>query len=109
MLILTYAHLLIDADGDSLGNVTNQHIVLFICSPIVAGTHPQTAPACDELGAVGGDFGQLRGAPMRLCEFIYKPATAAADGIWHGGPVSDRHTFPNKCVEQNSNEDVFAF
>jgi hypothetical protein len=70
---------------------------------------PQTDPACDELGAVGGDFGQLRGAPIRFCQFIYKPVTVAADGIWNGAPVSYHHTFPNACMEQNSDKYVSGF
>jgi hypothetical protein len=96
-------------DGESLDGATNQRTVLLICSPDALGTHPQATQACEELGAVGGDFGQLRGEPMRFCQFIYKPVTVGAAGIWNGAAVSYRRTFPNQCMEQNTNRYVFAF
>ncbi len=96
-------------DGESLDAATNHGTVLLICSPIALGSHPQTTRACEELWAAGGDFGQLRGEPMRFCQFIYKPITVAADGIWNGASVSYHRTFPNQCMEQNTNTYVFAF
>ncbi|WP_040698973.1 subtilase-type protease inhibitor [Nocardia vinacea] len=96
-------------DGESLDAATDQRTVLLICSPLALGTHPQTARACEELWAAGGDFGELKGEPMRFCPFIYKPITVAAEGIWNGISVSYHRTFPNRCVEQNTNRYVFAF
>ncbi|WP_297617926.1 subtilase-type protease inhibitor [Nocardia sp.] len=96
-------------DGESLDAATNQRTVLLVCSPTVLGAHPQPGPACDELAAGGGDFGQLRDAPMRFCEFLYKPVTVAADGVWNGAAVSYRRTFPNSCMEKNASKYVFAF
>ncbi|MEU0506436.1 SSI family serine proteinase inhibitor [Nocardia sp. NPDC005998] len=43
------------------------------------------------------------------CQFIYKPITVAAEGIWNGVSMSYHRTFLNRCVEQNSNRCVFAF
>ncbi|WP_328289809.1 subtilase-type protease inhibitor [Nocardia aurantiaca] len=96
-------------DGTSLDAVTNQRTVLLICSPTALGTHPQASQACDELSAAGGDFGRLRGAPMRFCQNLYQPVIVAADGVWNGAPVSYRRTFANSCMEKNGSKYVFAF
>ncbi|MEC3953906.1 subtilase-type protease inhibitor [Nocardia sp. CDC153] len=97
------------AQGDSLDTASSQRTVLLICSPSVLGTHPATAAACDELNTAGGDFERLSGHPMRFCTMIYDPVTVAADGVWHGNPVSYRHTYPNKCQAENRSTYVFAF
>ncbi|MFE3051735.1 subtilase-type protease inhibitor [Nocardia sp. NPDC059239] len=97
------------AQGDSLESSSSQRTVLLACSPVVAGTHPAAAPACDELTAAGGDFEKLSGHPMRFCTMIYDPVTVAADGVWRGSPVSYRHTYANKCQAENRSTYVFAF
>ncbi|MFE2958429.1 subtilase-type protease inhibitor [Nocardia tengchongensis] len=96
-------------DSESLDAATNQRTVLLICSPAPLGTHPQASQACDELSAAGGDFGQLRGAPMRFCQNLYQPVIVAADGVWNGVPVSYHRTFANSCMEKNGSKYVFAF
>lgn len=83
--------------------------VLLVCSPAVAGTHPNAAAACAELAAAGGDFDRLHGRPMRFCPMIYDPVTLTAAGVWNGASVSYRHTYPNSCGALNRSEYVFAF
>ncbi|WP_067674301.1 subtilase-type protease inhibitor [Nocardia miyunensis] len=83
--------------------------VLLTCSPAVAGNHPQSDAACDELEAAGGDFGALRGRAMRFCPMIYDPVTLSAEGIWHGTRVSYRQTYANACQSGDRSTYVFAF
>ncbi|MBY8858525.1 subtilase-type protease inhibitor [Nocardia sp. CA2R105] len=85
------------------------HTVLLTCSPISTGNHPQSAAACDELEAAGGDFDNLRGEALRFCPMIYDPVTLSADGIWHGIRVSFRQTYPNACQAGDRSSHVFAF
>lgn len=83
--------------------------VLLTCSPIAAGNHPQSAAACDELEAAGGNFADLRGEAMRFCPMIYDPVTLSAEGIWHGTRVSFRQTYSNACRAGDRSSHVFAF
>jgi hypothetical protein len=103
----------IDVRMTSAGIGVVAAVVLMSAAPVAAWADDGGGPSV--LTLTMGDGDSLDSATNQRtvlltcsCQFIYKPVTVAAEGIWHGVPVSYRHTFPNKCMEQNSNKYVFA-
>jgi hypothetical protein len=89
---------------DSTGRVST---VTLDCHP-AGGDHPGKAKACAMLTTVDGDFDRLP-AEATVCPMIYSPATATAQGHWHGKPVVYTHTFGNKCAAGAESAGVFEF
>ncbi len=97
------------ARGQSLEQASSQRVVFLICAPVVWGTHPKAAAACDELTTAGGDFTKTQGEPLRVYTQEYDPVTVAADGTWNSTTVRYRQTFPNACAVGGNSVAVFDF
>ncbi|MFG2621172.1 subtilase-type protease inhibitor [Streptomyces sp. NPDC048507] len=87
------------ARGDDAATATVLRAATLSCAYAAEGTHPAPRAACDALNATGGEFDRLLAAPDpdRACPMHYDPVTVTADGVWHGGRVAWKHTFPNTC------------
>jgi hypothetical protein len=77
-----------------------------LCHP-ASGSHPQAPAACDALDLAGGNLDQLRGRTGVLCNDLYAPVTATADGSWDGMTVHWRQTFANSCGLHTRTDPVF--
>ncbi|KUM92971.1 hypothetical protein AQI88_29360 [Streptomyces cellostaticus] len=75
------------------------------CDP-PSGPHPKAAEACKDLDASEGKLERPTGT---VCILIYAPVIAQAEGLWHGRPVSFKHTYGNDCELRAGTRSVFAF
>ncbi|MDL4820377.1 SSI family serine proteinase inhibitor [Actinomadura opuntiae] len=80
--------------------------VTLYCDP-PGGRHPDPARACSELEGSGGKF--THAPDGRMCTQVYAPVVAAAEGRWHGNPVSFHAQYANDCVMHSHTGTVFAF
>ncbi|MFJ3585869.1 subtilase-type protease inhibitor [Streptomyces sp. NPDC090127] len=100
------------AKGESATAAQIDRAVTLSCAPTPGGTHPAAGPACEELSAVDGDFGQLtRLDNTTPCTHIWDPVTVTGEGVWQGKRVAWSATYGNTC-EMNvgmSRSTVFAF
>ncbi|MDH6143910.1 hypothetical protein P3T35_005945 [Kitasatospora sp. GP30] len=79
-----------------------------LCHP-ADGSHPQAQAACDALDLAGGNLDQLKARTGVLCNDLYAPVAATADGSWAGMTVHWRQAFANSCGLHTRTDPVFRF
>ncbi|MEY9947996.1 SSI family serine proteinase inhibitor [Kitasatospora sp. GAS1066B] len=99
----SYLRLTIKDDTTGAARAVDLH-----CDP-AGGSHPQPQDACAAIEPTGGDLDLLKGRPGVLCNDLYQPVTAFAQGAWQGRPVAWQHAFANPCGLHTKTDAVFHF
>jgi hypothetical protein len=77
------------------------------CTPR-GGDHPAIADACASIEAANGDIASIAQGPGP-CDYVYRPLTVTARGVWGGTLTEFQATYPNRCVMLRSTGAVFGF
>ena len=77
------------------------------CDP-PGGSHPDSATACAEIAAAGGDLSQLE-EQLVSCTMELRPVTASARGVWEGEVVLWQREYSNPCTMRAATGSVFDF
>ncbi|MFE0460715.1 SSI family serine proteinase inhibitor [Kitasatospora sp. NPDC058965] len=77
-----------------------------LCHP-AGGSHPQAAAACAALDPAGGDLDHLTGRTGVMCNQLFQPVTAGAEGLWQGTRLHWQRTFSNLCGLHTRTDPVF--